>query len=110
MFMGRSMLEFPLSSGQVTFIDEDVLALVSQWDWHAQVRGRLVYARRNTRQNGKTHSIYPGHVYVMAGFRLVGQTKSGRLAFQLKPERMPAPRPANPRSLLGLPLFMEAAE
>lgn len=35
----------------------------------------------------------PGHTFVMAGFRRVGETKSGLLALQMKPERMPEPCP-----------------
>lgn len=33
----------------------------------------------------------PGHTFIMAGFRPVGMTKGGLLAFQMLPERMPAP-------------------
>jgi hypothetical protein len=33
----------------------------------------------------------PGHTFIMAGFRPVGRTKSGLLAFQMVPERMPIP-------------------
>lgn len=33
----------------------------------------------------------PGHVYVMAGWRRVGDTTRGLLVFQLPPERFPAP-------------------
>jgi hypothetical protein len=35
----------------------------------------------------------PGHTFVMAGFRPVGTTKAGLLAFQMTPDRMPAPQP-----------------
>jgi hypothetical protein len=33
----------------------------------------------------------PGRVYLRAGFRLVGRTKGGLLAFQMLPEDMPEP-------------------
>lgn len=33
----------------------------------------------------------PGYCYLMAGFRLVGKTKSGLLAYQLLPADMPDP-------------------
>jgi hypothetical protein len=43
----------------------------------------------------------PGRCYLRAGFRHVGETKGGLLAFQLLPEEMPEPEPA-----LGEPLRM----
>jgi hypothetical protein len=40
------------------------------------------------------HKRDPGRCFVRAGFRHVGKTKSGLLAFQLAPDAMPAPDPA----------------
>lgn len=37
----------------------------------------------------------PGRVFRLAGFRLVGQTKGGLLAYQILPSEMPPPRPAS---------------
>lgn len=37
-----------------------------------------------------------GYTYERAGFRHVGETKGGLLAFQLMPEDMPPPTPARP--------------
>jgi hypothetical protein len=51
--------------GMVTFVDED------------QVR----------------HKRDPGRCYLRAGFRYVGRTEGGLLAFQLLPEDMPEPEP-----------------
>jgi hypothetical protein len=45
----------------------------------------------------------PGRVYLRAGFRLVGRTKGGLLAFQMLPEDMPEPVAAEDRqATLGL--------
>ena len=41
----------------------------------------------------KIKSAHPGYCYKMAGFRHVGQTKGGLLAFQLLPDEMPDPLP-----------------
>jgi hypothetical protein len=46
-----------------------------------------------------------GRSWVKAGFRQVGETKGGLLAFQLLPDDMPLPKPARPRSMHGMPLF-----
>jgi hypothetical protein len=46
-----------------------------------------------------------GWTWLKAGFRHVGETKGGLLTFQLLPADMPEPKPARPRSLIGLPLF-----
>jgi hypothetical protein len=35
----------------------------------------------------------PGHTFIMAGFRPVGKTKMGLLAFQMTPDRMPVACP-----------------
>jgi hypothetical protein len=35
----------------------------------------------------------PGRCYLRAGFKMVGKTQSGLLAFQLLPPDMPAPEP-----------------
>lgn len=37
------------------------------------------------------HKRDPGRCYIKAGFRLVGKTKGGLLAFQMLPEEMPEP-------------------
>lgn len=59
----------------------------------------------------KTHRKRdPGRCYRKAGFRHVGQTKGGLVALQLTPDAMPEARAALARSVLGLPLFMVAAE
>jgi hypothetical protein len=47
-----------------------------------------------------------GYSYKKAGFREVGETKGGLLAFQILPQDMPAPKAARPRSMLGLPLWV----
>ena len=39
----------------------------------------------------------PGRCYLRAGFRAVGATKGGLLAFQILPEAMPAPMEPQPR-------------
>lgn len=39
------------------------------------------------------------------GFRMVGETEGGLLAFQLLPADMPEPQPAMPRTMHGSPLF-----
>lgn len=41
------------------------------------------------------HKRDPGRCYLRAGFRHVGETKSGLLAFQLLPHEMPDPMPPN---------------
>jgi|KBSMisStaDraftv2_1062788.scaffolds.fasta_scaffold19968_6 hypothetical protein len=46
-----------------------------------------------------------GWTYKKAGFRHVGETKSGLMALQMIPEDMPPPWPANSRTIIGLPLF-----
>jgi hypothetical protein len=43
---------------------------------------------------GKVRSENPGYCYRRAGFRRVGRTVGGLLAFQLLPEAMPEPEPA----------------
>lgn len=64
----------PPAQGMVTFVDE------------ASVREK----------------DHPGHAFIIAGFRVVGKTKAREyLALQLRPEKMPAARPA-----LGMQLGM----
>jgi hypothetical protein len=46
------------------------------------------------------HKRDPGRCYRRAGWTHVGYTKSGLLAFQLKPEDFPDPVPARPRYAL----------
>lgn len=72
--------------GMVTFVDQRFVK-------PTRVRGRDVW----------------GWTYLKAGFRPVGQTKGGLLAFQILPDDMPAPRAAAPRSMRGLPLLDFAA-
>lgn len=45
----------------------------------------------------KVRSTNPGYCYLRAGFRRVGVTKGGLLAFQMLPAEMPPPAPALPR-------------
>lgn len=53
-----------------------------------------------------THGVPTfGRTWIKAGFRYVGKTKAGLLAFQLLPKDMPEPMPAHPRTMLGSPLF-----
>lgn len=54
-----------------------------------------------------------GHTYIMAGFRPAGRTKSGLIAMQMLPERMPPARAPlirlpSPSPQLLLPLFESA--
>lgn len=46
-----------------------------------------------------------GYSWVKAGFKQVGETKGGLLAFQCLPANMPEPQAARPRSMHGSPLF-----
>jgi len=46
-----------------------------------------------------------GRTWVKAGFRFVGKTKRGLLAFQILPRDMPSAIPALPRGPSGLPIF-----
>lgn len=39
-------------------------------------------------------SVIPGYCFIVAGFEFDGYTEGGLLAYRMKPERMPAPRPA----------------
>ena len=79
----------PPALGMVTFIDRD------------EVRPTMV----------RSKPVW-GWTWIKAGFREVGETKGGLLAFQLLPEDMPHPQSALPRSMHGAPLFdfAEAAE
>lgn len=72
----------PPTLGMVTFIDRDEVK-------PTPVRGKLVW----------------GWTWIKAGFREVGETKGGLLAFQLLPADMPEPQAALPRSMHGSPLF-----
>lgn len=58
-----------------------------------------------------THGVPTfGRTWIKAGFRYVGKTKAGLLAYQIRPADMPAALAAKPRSMYGdAPLF-EAAE
>ena len=72
----------PPALGMITFIDRDEVKPTI-------VRSRPVW----------------GWTWIKAGFREVGETKGGLLAFQLLPKDMPEPIPAAPRSMHGAPLF-----
>ncbi len=80
----RAALGEPPELGMVTFID------------HTKVRPTII----------RNHPTW-GWIWVKAGFRYVGQTKAGLLAFQIQPEDMPAAEPAKQRLPNGLPLFDE---
>lgn len=68
--------------GMVTFIDRRHVR-------PTKVRGRDVW----------------GWTRLKAGVEPCGETKGGLLAFQMLPTAMPAPIPAQPRSVKGTPLF-----
>lgn len=81
----RAALGEPPELGLVTFID------------HQKVKPTLI----------RNHPTW-GWIWIKAGFRYVGQTKAGLLAFQILPADMPAPIAAKQRLAQGLPLFDEA--
>ncbi len=64
----------PPKLGMITFIDEDKVQPIV-------IRGKKTW----------------GYTYMKAGFKPVGKTKGGLLAFQLIPADMPFPEPAKPR-------------
>ena len=66
----------PPALGMITFIDEK------------KVRPTMVHGQKTW-----------GYTYIKAGFRYVGKTKGGLLAFQLLPEDMPPAKEA--RSING---------
>lgn len=68
--------------GMVTFIDPGKVEPI-------KVRGRPTW----------------GWTWRKAGFKPVGETKGGLLAFQILPADMPEPEAANPRTMHGSPLF-----
>lgn len=76
----------PPPLGMVTFIDPGKVKPI-------MVRGRPTW----------------GFSWRKVGFRLVGETDGGLLAFQLLPADMPAPEPAMPRAMHGTPLFDAAS-
>jgi len=76
----------PPPLGMVTFIDPGKVK-------PTMVRGRPTW----------------GFAWKKAGFRLVGETDGGLLAYQLLPADMPEPEPAKPRTMHGTPLFDLAA-
>ena len=69
----RAHLGEPPELGMITFIDTEKV--------------------KPTKRHGKDTW---GYTYEKAGFRFVGKTKKGLLAFQLLPEDMPPPSPALP--------------
>lgn len=68
--------------GMVTFIDREEVK-------PTMVRGKPTW----------------GYTWIKAGFKEVGETQGGLLAFQLLPANMPEPMSAKPRSMHGAPLF-----
>ena len=76
----------PPSLGMITFIDRD------------KVRPTIVRGEKMW-----------GWTYRKAGFIEAGYTKGGLLALQLVPSAMPTPLAAKQRTLIGMPLFGEAA-
>lgn len=78
----RAQFGEPPELGMITFIDRDQVKPI-------KVRGVETW----------------GRTWKLAGFKEVGETKGGLLAFQLLPEDMPAKRSAKARSMLGCPLF-----
>ena len=75
----------PPPLGMVTFIDQDKVKPIF-------VHGKPTW----------------GWTWIKAGFKEVGKTKGGLLAFQMLPDEMPEPEPALPRSMHGAPLFDSA--
>ncbi len=82
----RAALGEPPELGMVTFID------------HQKVKPTII----------RNHPTW-GWIWIKAGFRYVGQTKTRLLAFQIQPEDMPAAEPAKQRLPNELPLFNEAS-
>lgn len=82
----RANLGDPPELGLVTFID------------HQKVKPIMI----------RNHPTW-GWIWIKAGFRYVGQTKAGLLAFQILPADMPPPIAAKQRLPQGLPLFDEVS-
>ena len=78
----RAYFGDPPTLGMVTFVDRTKVR-------PTRVRSRSVW----------------GWTYLRSGFTTVGETKSGLLALQLRPEDMPGPCAAKPMSIAGTPLF-----
>jgi hypothetical protein len=78
----RASLGEPPDIGMVTFIDP------------SKVKPTLI----------RNHPTW-GWIWIKAGFRYVGQTKSGKFAFQILPAALPPAIPAKQRLPNGLPLF-----
>lgn len=72
----------PPELGMVTFVDPEEVPGV-------MVRGERIF----------------GYCYKRAGFKHVGFTKAGLWAWQIRPDGMPEPNAAQPRSMHGTPLF-----
>ncbi len=72
---------------------------VTRWAWgEPDERGMVTFVDRS-----KVASENPGYCYRCAGFRHVGETQGGLLAFQLLPEAMPeAAAPLDAATQLGL--------
>lgn len=70
----------------------------TRWRWQEPDLGMVTFV-----DAGKVRPKRdPGHCYAMAGFRLVGRTKGGLLAYQMLPSEMP---PAEPWVGAQLPLL-----
>ena len=80
----RAALGEPPHEGMVTFID------------HQKVKPTMIRGNPTW-----------GWIWVKSGFRYVGQTKAGLLAFQISPADMPPVAKAKQRLPNGLPLFNE---
>jgi hypothetical protein len=78
-------------------IIETVAATIAEWP-EIPERGMITFVDstkvKPIMRRGKSVS---GYCFLKAGFIEVGKTKGGLLAFQLFPEAMPWPEPANPR-------------
>lgn len=60
----------------------------TRWHWEPPELGLVTFVDAR-----KIRSSNPGYCYQMAGFRKVGTTKGGLIAFQLLPDDMPDPEP-----------------
>lgn len=73
----------------------------TRWEWPATPElGMVTFVDASKVR----HKRDPGRCYIKAGFHHVGWTKSGLFAFQLLPDEMPEPHPAE-----GAQLILEAS-
>jgi hypothetical protein len=68
---------------------------VTRWEWwpHVPELGMVSFVDPSKVE----HKRQPGRCYLKAGFRLVGRTKGGLLAFQMLPDEMPEPLEPQPK-------------